>query len=120
MVRKVGFDQKDTEAKKSIAESYLDEFRKKHNHALSANPYKPVARKRNWFFILFTAFWLICWTAGILVALGFALSGTAESGSQTFLFIWLVFAVIGWFAVTKGLIRQIKGTAQQNDSGRNG
>jgi hypothetical protein len=107
MVRRVGFEQEDKEAKKSIAGSHLDDFRKRHNHELSPNPLAPsVKKRRNWFVILFLFVWLLGWSFGMLMAIGTLLSGPAEP----FLVIWIVAASGGWLFVMFALRRQIKGT----------
>ncbi|PLS23235.1 hypothetical protein [Neptunicoccus cionae] len=106
MARKIGFSKPDTEAKKSIAESYLDEFRQRHNHSLSPDPNgKPQKRKRNWFVIAFLAFWLTCWSAGILLVASILRDGNGDF----FLFIWLVAAVFGWGLAVFALMKQMKG-----------
>ena len=108
MARKIGFERPDTEPKKSIADSYLDEFRKKHNHKLSPNaqPTPKAAKvKRNWVVILFLSFWLTGWSIGIVTVLMLITSGSTDS----FLFIWVGFALLGWFVAVYVLIQQIKG-----------
>ncbi|WP_069298871.1 hypothetical protein [Neptunicoccus sediminis] len=106
MARKVGFSKPDTEAKKSIADSYLDEFRQRHNHGLSPDPYaaRP-ERKRNWFVIAFLMLWLTGWSGGILLVGAILLDGAGDS----FLYIWLTAAVLGWGVAVYVLIRQLRG-----------
>ncbi len=108
MARKVGFDRPDTEPKKSIADSYLDEFRKKHNHDLSPNTQpmpKAPKRKREWVSIIFMMVWISGWSIGILFALGVLMSGTADA----FLLIWLAFAILGWFVAVFVLTALLRG-----------
>lgn len=106
MARKIGFSRPDTEAKNSIADSYLDEFRQRHNHDLKPDPYgAPPKRKRNWFVILFLLLWLTGWSGGMLLVTGIILSGEAD----LFLLVWLAAASVGWIFAVYVLVQQIKG-----------
>ncbi|GGA15207.1 hypothetical protein [Neptunicoccus cionae] len=106
MARKVGFSKPDTEAKRSIADSYLDEFRQRHNHELSPDPYgAKQERKRNWFVIVFLTLWLTGWSGGILLVSAILRDGNGDS----FLYIWLAAAVLGWGVAVYVLIQQLKG-----------
>lgn len=106
MARKIGFSRPDTEAKKSIADSYLDEFRQRHNHDLKPDPYATAPkRKRNWFAIVFLGVWLTAWSCGITVVAGVLLAGKGEP----FLYFWLAAASVGWVIAVYVLLQQIKG-----------
>lgn len=106
MARKIGFSQPDTEAKKSIADSYLDEFRQRHNHGLKPDPNASAPKhKRNWFAIVFLGIWLTAWSCGMLMVSGILLTGNGEP----FLFIWLTAASVGWVIAVYVLVQQIKG-----------
>ena len=108
MVRKVRFSREDTEPKKSIADSYLDEFRKKHNHELSTNtqPSPKAAKvKHNWVVIIFLLIWLTFWSIGILTVISIVAGGNPEP----FLLIWLTAAIFGWIVVVAILKRMLKG-----------
>jgi hypothetical protein len=108
MARKIGFGRPDTEPKKSIADSYLDEFRQKHNHELSRNtqrtPKAPKVR-RNWVVIIFMTVWLTFWSIGILTVIGVIAGGNPEP----FLLVWLTAAIAGWIVAAAVLRKQIKG-----------
>mgnify|MGYP001628231229 CR=1 FL=1 len=106
MARKIGFSKPDTEAKKSIADSYLDEFRQRRKSAPPPDPdTSSPERKRNWFVIAFLAIWLTCWSAGILLVASILRDGNGDF----FLFIWLVAAVFGWGLAVFALMKQMKG-----------
>ena len=116
MARKVGFDTPDTEPKRSIADSYLDEFRAKTATKSPSTPTpvrtsKPRVR-RNWFVIIFTTVWITFWSFGILTAVGMLLSG----GPVVFMTIWLAAACVGWFFALGVIIKQIKGTPIPDES----
>ena len=109
MVRKVGFEQEKPKAKKSIADSYLDEFRARSAQKRRAEaPVAPSRHRvrRNWVLIVFLSVWLMFWSFGILTVSAIIASG----GAPLFLFIWLIAALVGWFVVFVILRRQIKGT----------
>lgn len=101
MARRVGFGT--PKAKRSVADEYADRFRKRA-HDQKATPKLRI--KRQWFPIVFLCVWLVLWTAGILFVIGVLFGG---SGADTFLLIWLAFAVFGWFGAVKALITLFKG-----------
>ena len=108
MVRKVRFSREDTEPKKSIADSYLDEFRKKHNHELSTNTQpspKATKVKRNWVVIIFLLIWLTFWSIGVLTVISIVAGGNPEP----FLLIWLTAAIFGWIVVVAILTKSKRG-----------
>lgn len=112
MTRKIGFSRTDREKKKkSIAESYLDEFRarKSQQTTVKTSSVAPgrVRRKRNWVAILFLCVWLIGWSFGIMLAAAILFGGDAPF----FIYIWIIAAVIGWIIAFFILLGLIKGTS---------
>lgn len=116
MARKVGFDTPDTEPKRSIADSYLDEFRAKatnsRTRAATAAPAPRQKVQRNWFVLIFMIVWITFWSFGILMAIGMLLAG----GPVAFMLIWLGAACVGWVVALGVIIKQIKGTPVPHES----
>lgn len=109
MTRKIGFEKADKKVnKKSIADSYLDEFRAR---TAKPKPKQPESitkssprRKRNWVAIIFLCVWLVGWSFGIMFAAAIIASGDAPF----FIFIWITAALAGWviaFFILLGLIK---------------
>jgi hypothetical protein len=109
MARKVGFDRPDTdretEPKRSIADSYLDEFHAKNRTASTAKPDSKPKVKRNWFVLIFMLTWITFWSFGIIMALGVVLTG----GFDLFMIIWLIAASFGWIVALSVIIKAYKG-----------
>lgn len=112
MARKVGFDTPDTEQKKSIADSYLDEFRAKSARTKTPAPAPRQRVQRNWFVLIFMVIWITFWSFGILMAIGMLLSG----GPVAFMALWLAAACVGWIVALGVIIKQIKGTPVVDES----
>ncbi len=111
MARKVGFEKPDTDPKKSVADSYLDEFRAKSKTQQQTAPRPKRRVRRNWFVIIFLTIWIICWSFGILLAIGMLIA----DGPVAFILIWLAAACFGWVIALGALIAQIKGIPIDDD-----
>lgn len=113
MARKVGFDEPDTEKKKSIANRYLDEFRAKSSTEIKAKTIHTRVT-RDWFTVVFLLVWLAGWTFGILFCVGALVFGSNEAIVVIFLFIWAAAACAFWLLAVKALIKELRGNQMRN------
>ncbi|HUS54826.1 MAG TPA: hypothetical protein VMY41_12610 [Thermohalobaculum sp.] len=104
MTRRVGFNDAQTDWRRSDRETVWETAPDSTDHAA------PASAGFRWVVIAFLTFWLTGWTAGIGFAFNALLSVWPDDlAGGGFLIIWLIFAVSGWVFVVRAIIGLLRG-----------